>query len=99
MPRELKNNGSSNEHAVSGMPANSEPLIATMENLPWEQEAFERIGVDFAAPIPQHWIQKSVLARMLTHRLKVSFSTHILSRVRKVSDQSSLSAQRQRVNL
>ena len=97
------------EACIRGKSPGSEPLMAAVANLLWEQErnAFHQAGVDLVLPVPRYWMQRitrphnpaATLARVLARRLKVDFSTHILCKTRKTPDQSSLSSQQRRMNL
>lgn len=87
----------------------AQPLAAALTTLLWTRqgEAVRHAGANLVIPVPQHWMHRVVkphnppetLARELARRLQADYSAHILVKIRRTPDQSSLPAQKRRANL
>ncbi len=94
---------------IRGKSPGSESLSAALAHQLWKrhQTRLKKANFDLIVPVPQHWTQRLTrphnqaitLAQVLSRRLQVDFSRHILCKIRRTPDQSSLTAQQRRVNL
>ena len=96
------------EACIRGKSPGSESLAAALAHQLWKrhQATLEEANLDLIIPVPQHWTQRITrphnqaltLAQVFSRRLQVEFSRHILCKIRRTPDQSSLTAQQRRVN-
>jgi len=94
---------------IRGKSGVARPLVWAMGEWFYEcrGEALSGLGVDVVVPVPQHWTkrisqphnQAETLAAVLGRCLRVPMGRHILRKVRRTPDQSSLPAVSRRANL
>lgn len=85
------------------------PLAAAMANVLWEIEKpiFLAEPFDIVIPTPHHWstrlgrthVMAETLAGVLAGRLQVPLVSHILAKIRRTPQQTSLTASKRRTNL
>lgn len=101
--------GTLRDACIRGKSSGAEPLAAALAGWFWEcrgRSLAER-EIDLVVPVPQHWSKRLVeshnqaetVAEVLARRLRVDLRRHILAKVRRTPDQSSLPAARRRTNL
>ena len=94
---------------IRGKSGGARPLVWAMGEWFFESrgEALSGLGVDVVVPVPLHWTkrialphnQAETLAAVLGRCLRVPMGRHILRKVRRTPDQSSLPAVSRRANL
>ena len=94
---------------IRGKSGTARPLVWAMGEWLFEcrGEVLSGLGVELVVPVPQHWTkriaeshnQAETLAAVLGRSLRVPLGRHILRKVRRTPDQSSLLAVSRRANL
>ena len=101
--------GALREACIRGKSRGGESLAAALAEWFWECRGWSLAEreIDLVVPVPQHWSKRLIeshnqaetVAEVLARRLRVNLHRHILAKVRRTPDQSSLSAARRQTNL